>query len=237
MVAVNEFSWEEAMSPDFGTPARAAWREAVAEIAAKAKATLPQCHGRVDSAVKIVLAGDVELLAEGKAKVASQSNGQVVYHVVNGACSCKDYPKAPSGGCKHRIAAGLYKRATALVQHTLNGASNGASNGLAEVPSQAVLPEPPAPLAPLPEVPAIVSATITVEGRRVELKLSDSDDTRLLQRLTRLLAQYPSDPPTFTPPAADIPQCPTHGAKKSSRKGQGWYCPRKLSDGSWCKGK
>ncbi len=57
------------------TPARAAWRQAVAEIAAKAKETLPECNGRVDSAVKIVRAGDVELLEGGKAKVASQSNG------------------------------------------------------------------------------------------------------------------------------------------------------------------
>jgi hypothetical protein len=138
MIAVKEISWEEASAPDFGTPARAAWREAVAEIAAKAKATLPQCNGRVDKAVAIVLNHDVELLEDGKAKVASQSNGEVVYHVVNGACSCKDFPKAPSGWCKHRIAAGLYKRATALVQRKLNGTSNGHD----EAPSQ---PEPPAP--------------------------------------------------------------------------------------------
>jgi len=45
----------------------------------KAKATLPECHGRVDAAVKLVLAGDVELLADGKAKVASQSNGTTAY--------------------------------------------------------------------------------------------------------------------------------------------------------------
>src|SRR4029453_18182644 len=51
MVAVKEFSWEEVSSPDFG--ARAAWREAVAAIAEKAKAKLPECNGRVDSAVKI----------------------------------------------------------------------------------------------------------------------------------------------------------------------------------------
>jgi hypothetical protein len=51
--------------------------------------------------VQIVLNHDVELLEDGKAKVASQSNGQVVYHVVNGACTCKDYAKAPSNWCKH----------------------------------------------------------------------------------------------------------------------------------------
>jgi hypothetical protein len=91
------------------TDARAAWRQAVAEIAAKAKETLPECNGRVDSAVKIVLAGDVELLEGGTAKVASQSNGTTVYHIVNGECTCKDFPKAPSGWCKHRIGLNIAK--------------------------------------------------------------------------------------------------------------------------------
>src|SRR5712664_2795278 len=87
MVAVHEFSWEEVSSPDFGNSARAAWREAVAEIAAKAKETLPECNGRVDKAVAIVLNGDVELLEGGKAKVASQSHGTTQYFVVNGTRS------------------------------------------------------------------------------------------------------------------------------------------------------
>jgi hypothetical protein len=91
------------------TATRTAWRAAVADIAQRAKETLPECNGRVDAAVKIVLAGDVELLEGGQAKVASQSNGTTVYHIVNGECTCKDFPKAPSGWCKHRIAAGLYK--------------------------------------------------------------------------------------------------------------------------------
>ena len=107
------------------TPARAAWRAAVAEIAAKVKETLPECNGRVDSAVKIVLAGDVELLEGGKAKVASQSNGITVYHVVNGECTCKDFPKAPSGWCKHRIAAGIAKRVTARLRAQWDTAANG----------------------------------------------------------------------------------------------------------------
>jgi hypothetical protein len=53
--------------------------------------------------VAIVLAGDVELLPEGKAKVASQSNGTTKYFVVNGACECPDFSKAPQGMCKHRV--------------------------------------------------------------------------------------------------------------------------------------
>ena len=125
MVAVKEIAWEEAMSPDFDNPVRKAWREAVAEIAVKAKETLPECDGRVDSAVKMVLAGDVELLPDGKAQVASQTNGQTVYHVVNGACTCKDFPKAPSSWCKHRIAAGIHKRAYALAKAKVDAVSNG----------------------------------------------------------------------------------------------------------------
>src|SRR5216683_127658 len=125
MVALKEITWEEASAPGFETSTRQAWRAAVAEIAVKAKQTLPDCAGRVESAVKMVLAGDVELLADGKAQVASQSNGQTVYHLVNGTCDCKDYPKAPSNWCKHRIAAGMQKRATALMQRPLTAGTNG----------------------------------------------------------------------------------------------------------------
>ena len=120
MAIVASYDWEsDTWTHHTGeNAARAAWREAVQEIAERAKATLPECNGRVDRAVAIVLNHDVELLEDGKARVCSQSNGQVVYHVVNGECSCKDYAKAPSNWCKHRIAAGLYKRATALICET-----------------------------------------------------------------------------------------------------------------------
>src|SRR5262244_3153772 len=117
MVAVKEFSWEEVSSPDFG--ARAAWREAVATIAEKAKAKLPECNGRVDKAVALVLAGDVELLPDGTAKVASQSNGTTAYHVVNGHCDCRDYEKAPHNYCKHRLSAAIARRAQELTKAKL----------------------------------------------------------------------------------------------------------------------
>jgi hypothetical protein len=146
MAIVTSYDWEsDTFTQHAGeNAARQAWREAVAEIADKAKATLPDCAGRVDRAVAIVLNHDVELLEDGQARVCSQSNGQVVYHVVNGGCSCKDYAKAPAHWCKHRIAAGLYKRATALVQRQRNGASNGhapvAAPAQTEAPVQAPVP-------------------------------------------------------------------------------------------------
>ena len=80
---------------------RAIWRAAVNEVAAKATAALPECNGRVEKAVALVLSGDVDVLPDGTARVASQANGQTVYHIVNGHCDCKDYPNAPQGWCKH----------------------------------------------------------------------------------------------------------------------------------------
>jgi hypothetical protein len=70
------------------SPDRTAWREAVAAIAAKAHEKLPECNGRIDAAVKLVLAGDVGLLNDGTARVASRSDGTVQYHIVNGHCDC-----------------------------------------------------------------------------------------------------------------------------------------------------
>src|SRR5215468_4077353 len=65
MAIVSEISWDDMLDgkPLPETPARQAWRAAVAELADKAKARLPECSGRVDAAVKLVLAGNVELLA------------------------------------------------------------------------------------------------------------------------------------------------------------------------------
>src|SRR5712691_7176404 len=144
MTIVAQFSWDDIASADFGNPARTAWREAVAEVAEKAKATLPECNGRVDSAVKIVLAGDVELLPDGKAKVASQSNGTTQYFVVNGECTCKDFPKAPSGWCQPRIAAGLAKRVAARVRAPLDAPATGQAAPASEPTAVQASPATPA---------------------------------------------------------------------------------------------
>src|SRR2546429_7783599 len=99
MSIVSEYSWEsDTWTHNNGDEsARQAFRAAVAEIAVKAKETLPECNGRVDKAVAIVLNGDVELLEGGKAKVGSQSHGTTQYFVVNGTGECRDFATAPSG--------------------------------------------------------------------------------------------------------------------------------------------
>src|SRR5215831_14499308 len=166
MAIVASYDWESDSFTQHGD-VRQAWREAVAEIAEKAKATLPECNGRVDSAVKIVLAGDVEPQADGTAKVASQSNGQTAYHIVNGSCDCKDYPKAPSNWCKHRIAAGIHKRAYALAKAKL-AQLDSASNGTSEPPAESSQGQPQGEtVSTLPEAPASANVHITLVGRRV----------------------------------------------------------------------
>src|SRR5215471_11933743 len=146
MAIVSSYDWEsDTWTHNGDHPARPAWREAVAEIADKARAKLPECNGRVEKAVAIVLAGDVELLADGTAKVASQSNGTTVYHVVNGECSCKDFAKAPHQFCKHRLSAAIARRAQELVKVKLAD-----PNGQAEPPRQPAPAQPDTPTVPLP---------------------------------------------------------------------------------------
>src|SRR5919205_1276629 len=191
MVAVREISWEEASAPGFETTIRQAWRQAVAEIADKAKAKLPECTGRVDSAVKIVLAGDVELLADGTAKVASQSNGTTTYHVVNGECSCKDFAKAPHNFCKHRLSAAIARRAQELTKATLDTAS------LASQPPPA---QPEAPALPLPEAPVSITPKATLHGQEVLVTLRGVDFTSVKAQVEQasewLKVQAPAQSPT-----------------------------------------
>jgi hypothetical protein len=217
MTIVTEYDWQSDTFTHHTDPgARQAWRAVVAEIAERAKATLPEANGRVDKAVALVLAGDVELLEGGKAKVASQSNGTTQYVVCNGTCECKDFPKAPSGWCKHRIAAGILKRAHAKAA-TRNGPSASA----------------PAP-APLPEAPASVNVHLELSGRQVQLTLRDSDEGRLLARLEAVLQRFPA----VTKPADTTPQCPKHGVPlklNHGKDGRTWYS-HKTADG-WCKGR
>ena len=156
MVAVHTITWEEASAPDFETPTRQAWREAVAEIAAKAHEKLPDSRSRIDKAVGLVLAGDVALMPDGTARVASQSNGSTTYHIVNGHCDCRDFERAPGQLCKHRLAFGLSRRAQELTK-----AKVADTNGQTEAPHQPAPAQPEAPTAPLPEAPV----SITLKAR------------------------------------------------------------------------
>ena len=85
MTIVSEISWDAVASPDFGAD-RAAWRDAVAQIAAKAKEKLPGSEGRIERAVALVLAGDVTLNEDGSATVGAAQHPDVTYTVALGRC-------------------------------------------------------------------------------------------------------------------------------------------------------
>jgi hypothetical protein len=254
MAIVSSYDWEsDSWQHHHGDNlARQVYREAIAEIAEKAKQTLPDCIGRVDSAVKIVLAGDVELLPDGTAKVASQSNGTTRYFIVNGECTCKDYPKAPSNWCKHRIAAGLAKRARTLTQvklDQLTSASNGTTPPVTEQPQ----PEPSTPTVeapvesepiavplPLPEAKASANVYVTIAGRKVQLTLRDHDEDSLLNRMEKLLSRFPSEEEpepeaNSTPPAEDW--CSLHHVQMKERKGKYGPFYSHMTANGWCNGK
>ena len=217
MVAVKEFSWEDISAPDFGTT-RQAFRQAVADVAASAKAKLPESNGRVEKAVALVLAGDVVLGEQHTALVYSQTDADTSYAVRPGFCSCKDFDQAPQGLCKHRLAAAMLRRAL-----------------------DAAPPQPPA-RPPLPEAPASVNCHVTIGGRQVQLTLRDTDETRLLERLSAVLELYPqttctgTSHPAQTSPQSETPVCQYHGAMKESTKAPGTsFCPSRMGDGSYCK--
>ena len=195
---------------------RQIWRQAVSEVAEKAKATLPQCNGRVEKAVQLVLNGDVELLPDGKAKVASQSNGTTCYFIVNGTCECKDFAKAPSGWCKHRLAYGMYKRASALVKAKVAQYESTETHRCETL---------------LPEAPASVNVRLTLGGREVQFTLRDTDEQHLLERLEKLLEQFPVQDTTVEG------WCSKHNLKmrEHHKNGRTWYAHKVGS--TWCYGK
>ena len=150
---------------------------------------------------------------------------RTVYRIVNGTCDCPDFPRAPSSWCKHRIAAGIQRRAMQAVQVT---------------PTSTAAPTPPAAAAthPLPEAPASANCHVTIAGRQVQVTLRDTDETRLLSRLTALLAQYPVEQAAASPGASAEGWCQVHQVqmRRNEKDGRSWWS-HKAEDGSWCKGK
>ena len=186
-----------------------------------------------DSAIKIVLAGDVELQADGTTKVASQSNGSTAYHVVNGHCDCKDFAKAPHSFCKHRLSAAIMRRAQELVKQQLEQ-----RNGTSELPAETPQRQPQAEaVSTLPEAPASANVHVTLAGRTVQVTLRDSDEQRLLARLEALLQRFPVEE---EPDGEQVPPegwCRKHGVQMKPRNGEhGSWWSHKTPQG-WCKGK
>lgn len=240
-VAKIEVSWDDALNGNLPeSAARTIFRQAVEDVAQKAREALPAANGRIDAAVKIVLAGDVELLDHGtRAKVASQSNGTTTYHTVNGECSCKDFPKAPANFCKHRLAFGIAKRATALTQQRL-AQTQGIQHGTPSPVPEHALPETQTPVSlpvsALPEAPASANVHVTIAGRKVQITLRDQSEAPLLTRMERLLSRFPEE--VAAPSAPSEGWCHKHNVQMKLHHGKkGSWWSHKTADGQWCNSK
>jgi hypothetical protein len=213
---------------DFEPLTRRIFREAVSELAVKAKETLPDAvNGRVDKAVAIILSGDVELMADGKAVVGSQSDAGLHY-VYDGECECRDSDRPEiDGWCKHRIAVAIAKRANALARERLQETLE---------PEQSINQ---LQSASLPEAPASANVYLTIQGRKVQLTLRDHNENALLTRMELLLNRFPEEAPEPTTPPEGW--CPIHQVQmKRSKDGNGWYHKAgEKPDGKaiWCRGK
>jgi hypothetical protein len=235
------------MSTSTLTP-RQTFRDVLAQAAEQARALLPvSTNGRIESAVKLVLSGDLFFNEDGSVEVGG-SDPSRYYRLVGSTCTCTDFvqEKAPQGMCKHRIAANLHKS----VERVL--ARRAAPEPEPEIelpvdfemypdndPEETPMPCPaPAPV-PLPEAPASVNCHITIAGRQVQLTLRGVSEDEVLTRLERVLARYPVSPPTTSAvPEPEKRFCPTHGTEmqRNEKEGRFWWSHR-TADGQWCKGK
>ena len=88
--------------------------EAVRQVHQQAVQKLPALTARLDKAAALVLHGGVWLDADGTCQVRS-SDGTTWYRT-NGTCTCPHGQHHPDDYCCHRLAYGLYRRASELMQ-------------------------------------------------------------------------------------------------------------------------
>ena len=160
--------------------ARDQFRELVAQVAARAKEKLPQAvNGRIESAARLVVNGDVEVLADGTIKVGGADPTRW-YHLVGATCTCTDFTqgKAPEGWCKHRISAGIHKRVQELLP--LDGAPG-------QAPAAESGPDVHPGSTPLPEAAASANVRVSIDGHEVQWTLRGTSEAQVFDRLHALL--------------------------------------------------
>ena len=181
---------------------------------------------------------DIEPQDDGSILVGSSTDALKVYRLVGTTCECQDFTRgqAPEGWCQHRIAAGIARR----VQERLAPPVPVEPDMVPEAfpdndPEEPATPASPALPPTLPEAPASVNVRLTIDGRECQLTLRDTDEGRLLQRLSAVLAQYPQTP-ARTQGEGEAPACQYHGPMKASTKAPGtFFCTKKHFDGSYCR--
>jgi hypothetical protein len=161
------------------TSTRDLFRSTVADLVAKARVTLPESNGRIDSAVKLVLGGDVVLQDDGTALVGSCNDPMKMYSV-NGTCPCRDFTQAPQGFCKHKIARALQNRTERAMRAQLDQAIDVTPKAL---------PAGPTPV--LPEAQVSCNVHLIILNHDVLVTLRGTEESEVLSPLETLLARYP----------------------------------------------
>ena len=148
----------------------------------------PEREGELARAHALITLGMVLPSADDPATGQVLSSDMQRTYSVNGTCSCQagDHGKP----CKHLHAWRLYR----YIEKKLEGQAT---------------PVEPAPSAPLPEAPCSVNVRINIDGRDCQLTLRDTDEARLLQRLTTVLKAYPVQAPR-SPQEAQGGWCAIH---------------------------
>ena len=94
---------------------RTAWTTAVRRVSEMAHAKLPEAlHGRVERGTALVLHGAVHFEEDGHTCQVRASDGR--WMQVNGTCQCEDAQYSSEHFCKHRLARGIYLRASEMMQ-------------------------------------------------------------------------------------------------------------------------
>ena len=187
------------------------YREAVLQLADRARQALPESIARIDKAVTLVLHGHVEQVGDAY-QVASQCDSKKVYTLTQGSCPCRDFVSGacPQGLCKHRLSANIHRKALEMIKAQ-------------------------EPVATLPEAPASANVRVTLGGREIQITLRDSDEKRLLVRLADVLAQFPQEAPGVVNHEDNL--CPIHHVPMKQRNGKyGLFHSHKTQSG-WCQGK
>jgi hypothetical protein len=112
----SAYSIEDRLNAD--SLAQLLFREAVVEVGERAQGVLPESHDRIEQAVQLLLAGEVQWLPDGNVQVQGPEQADVVY-CLQDTCPCPENAQTPRGWCVHRLAGAIAKRASILVQTRL----------------------------------------------------------------------------------------------------------------------
>jgi len=216
----------------------ATFTQAVKRTFDLAMARLPkESHAHLERAHALVIHRHVFPTDDGKHAQVLSSDG-TRWYPVNGHCTCMDASRAPQGLCKHRLAFGLYRRASELLWEGSQGAGTRGEGGRSD-------PSPLTPSLPhsLPEAPASVNVRLCIDGHECQFTMRDADEARLVERLQALLTRFPQQAKTTSEASTPAqpqtpgapPVCPHHGKSKESTKATGtFFCPSKMADGTYC---